>query len=136
MTKKEKYAVISDIVTAAEASGISIPEETTYTELKEFLSHEVELIETRTAAAQARSAKRKAEGDALREQVFEVIPTDEYVSVFDIQTALNDPNVTTPMITARLTQLINAEMVVKDTTTMPPATESGRSRKITVYKKA
>lgn len=119
ITKKDWYAQIRAVVEASD------------NEQKEgilgFIDHEVELLETKAAKAAERAASKKADGDELRNAVQAVL-TDELQTIDAITAQIEGEEITKAKVTARLTQLVKAEVAVKDMV----KTEDGR--KVTAYK--
>ncbi len=74
-------------------------------------------LEKKKEAAAARAAEKKAEGDALRARVEEAL-TDEFQTGCAILKAVatEGEELSQAMITARLTQLVNAGVAVKEQT--------------------
>ena len=79
----------------------------------EFIDKQLELIASKAEKARERAAKTKAEGDELREAVRAVL-TDEFQTIDDIVAQVAEEGVTKAKVTARLTQLVKAEMAEKD----------------------
>lgn len=132
ITKREKYGMISAILEAAENMGIEIDSETiTYEALNEFIANEVQLLDKKTEAAAARSAAKKAEGDALQTLVYDTLSDSDYMTIAEIVEAIGDPDVTSSMVTARLTKL--GEKVEKEQRSVP--TSDGKARKLSAYRK-
>lgn len=119
VTKKEWYAEIRKIVEAVEVENKE--------GALEFIDNQVKLLEAKAVKAQENAAKKKADGDALREAVYKVLTT-ELQTIDQITEQIDGEDVTKAKVTARLTQLVKAEMAVKDTV----KTEDGR--KVTAYK--
>lgn len=119
ITKKDWYAQIRAVVEASD------------NEQKEgilgFIDHEVELLEAKAAKAAERAASKKADGDELRNAVQAVL-TDELQTIDAITAQIEGEEITKAKVTARLTQLVKAEVAVKDMV----KTEDGR--KVTAYK--
>ena len=136
-TKKANYSAILQILEAAESTIALDMGEITYDSRREFIEHEVELLDNKAVAAQKRAAAKKVEGDALRERIYNVLSDTEPMTINDIVKALNDEDVSAQMVTARLTQLASPEVarVVKETVTVPAATEGGKSKKLSAYKR-
>jgi hypothetical protein len=138
ITKRTQLATLDAIVTAAEAEGIALSDEDiTYESLHEFIAKEVELLDNKAAAAAKRAAAKKVEGDELREKIYSVLSDTDFMTVQDIVKALNDEDISAPMVIARLTQLASPEVnrITKETVTVPPANEGGKSKKLTAYRK-
>lgn len=103
ITKKDNFAAITAILSAAEADGYVLPEGITFAGLNDFVDHEVELLEKKAESAAARAAKKKVEGDALREKVLAALSYDKDMTLAEIVASLGDPAISTQMVTARLT---------------------------------
>ena len=123
ITKKDFFAAIRTMVEGVETVG-SIPAD----KVLEFIDTQVAQIDAKAAKAKARAGEKKAEGDALRAEVAAHITT-EFQTADDI-TALVEgfEDITKAKVVARLTQLVNAGVVVKEQV----KTEDGR--KVMSYK--
>lgn len=136
-TKKANYAAIVAILNAAENNGLELDgTEITYDSLRDFVEHEIELLDNKAAAAAKRAAAKKVEGDALREKIYDVL-TDEPMTINEIVKALDDEDISAQMVTARLTQLASPEVnrVAKETVTVPASSEGGKSKKLSAYRR-
>lgn len=136
-TKKANYSAILAILNAAESNGLELDgTEITYDSLRDFVEHEVELLDNKAAAAAKRAAAKKVEGDALREKIYDVL-TDEPMTINEIVKALDDEDISAQMVTARLTQLASPEVnrVVKETVTVLASSEGGKSKKLSAYRR-
>lgn len=123
VTKKEWYAEIRKIVEAADAESKD--------GALEFIDNQVKLLEAKAAKAQENAAKKKADGDNLREAVYNVLTTElQTIDQITEQVVIEGEDITRNKVTARLTQLVKADMAVKDTV----KTDDGR--KVTAYKVA
>ena len=131
-TKRDTYTLIGEILGAAEENGFGLPEGYTFGDLKEFVAHEVELLDKKAESAAKRAADKRTAGDALREKVLGLL-TSENQTLAQVTAALGDPNVTPQMVTPRLKQLIDLGQAVKEQVTMA-GTDGGKSRKVTVYR--
>lgn len=123
VTKKEWYAEIRKIVEAADVENKD--------GALEFIDNQVKLLEAKAAKAQENAAKKKADGDNLREAVYNVLTTGlQTIDQITEQVVIEGEDITRNKVTARLTQLVKADMAVKDTV----KTDDGR--KVTAYKVA
>ena len=136
ITKKTYLATLTALVNDAENNGVELPEDVTYDGLREFVDHEVELLDKKAEAAAKRQAEKKIEGDALREKIASVL-TDEFQTINEIVNAIGDPSVTAAMVTPRLSQLakLDPPAAVKDQKSVA-GVDGGKSRKVSVYRKA
>lgn len=135
ITKKDYFSAIRTIVGDAENRGFTLPEGMTFDGMNEFVAHELDLLDSKAAAAAKRAAEKKAAGDELRQLVLDTLSTDEYMAIDDIVTAIGDPDVTKNKVTARLTQLANMNMVDKTQLTVESNVEGGKTRKVSAYKR-
>ena len=69
-------------------------------------------MDNKAAKAKERAAEKKAEGDALREAVAAVL-TDEYQTIAAIAAQVEGDDITPAKVTARLTQLVKADLAHK-----------------------
>ena len=134
ITKKNYLNICQDLASYAEEQGVGLPEGVTYEGVNEFLTHEIELLDNKAAAAAKRAADKKVEGDALREKVLGVL-TNENQPIADIVAALGDSNVTPQMITPRLKQLVDLGQAVRDQISIA-GVDGGKSRKVSAYRLA
>ena len=105
-----------------------------YAELTAFVAKEIENLDKKAEAAKVRAAKQKEKGDALREEIYGVLDTENFMSIPEIIKALDNADITSQKITPRLTQLIELKRVEKGEVTVPAATEGGKTRKIAGYR--
>lgn len=133
ITKKAMYATVLDILADAEGRGFALPEGMDFGALSDFVNHEIELLDKKAESAAKRAADKKIQGDALRDRIRDVL-TSDFKTIAEIVSALGDPDVSAQMVTARLTQLINLELVEKDSVSVPAITDSGKARKVTAYR--
>ena len=133
--KKAQFATVLDILAFAEDNNFVLPEGLDYGMLSDFVNHEIELLDKKAESAAKRAADKKVAGDALRERIYNVLSDTEFKTISEIVKDLSDPDVSPQMVTARLTQLIHLEQVEKDSVTVPAATDEGKSRKVTAYRK-
>ena len=82
-------------------------------ELLGFIDNELAILEKRKAAASERAAKKRAESDALTDKIYEVLG-DEPMTIDAILEAVADEDVTRNKVTARLSKLVKAEKVAKE----------------------
>ena len=121
VTKKDYFEEIKAIAEGAEVENKE--------ELIAFIDKQLETLANRAEKAKERAAKNKAAGDELRAAVYAVI-TDELQTADEITAQVEGEEITKAKVVARLTQLVNAESIVKDTV----KTEDGR--KLAAYKLA
>lgn len=82
-------------------------------ELLGFIDNELAILEKRKAAASERAAKKRAESDALTDKIYEALG-DEPMTIDAILEAVADEDVTRNKVTARLSKLVKAEKVAKE----------------------
>ena len=98
-TKREFYEMIKEIVAENET-------------LVAFCEKEIAAIDAKAEKAKERAAAKRAEGDALREAVQAVL-TSEFQTIDEITEKVEGEEVTKAKVTARLTQLVKAEIAEK-----------------------
>lgn len=109
LTKVDYFTLLKDVV-----DGVSLDAETAMN-VKDFLDKEIEQLEKRKVAAKDRAEKKKAESDALTDEIYALL-TDEPQTVEDLLAAFEDETVTRNKITSRLGKLVKAGLAEKDTT--------------------
>ena len=82
-------------------------------ELLGFIDNELAILEKRKAAASERAAKKRAESDALTDKIYEALG-DEPMTIDAILEVVADEDVTRNKVTARLSKLVKAEKVAKE----------------------
>ena len=119
MTKKMWFEEIRNIVEAADVEDKA--------GMLEFIDTQLAQLATRAEKAAERAAKKKADGDALRDAV-EAVLTDELQTADEITAQIDEEGISKAKVTARLTQLIKAGKATKD------IIKTEDSRKVTAYK--
>lgn len=109
ITKVEKLTMIRDIL--AGDGYTEVTEEAIM--LIDFVDEQIEQIQAKAEKAKQRAAEKRAEGDALRNTI-QSLMTNEWQSIDEIFNQIEDEEVTRSKITARLTQLIKAGVIEKD----------------------
>ena len=107
-TKVMYFTELKDMVMEAEEVTNELKDE-----LVDFIDKQIETIEKRKVAAAARAEKKKAEADALTDEIFALM-TEDFMTADEIVDMLDDETITRNKVTARLAKLINAEKVVKE----------------------
>ena len=105
ITKAEKLQMIKAIVEASESEDKVMLVETIDTILAQDAN--------KAAKAKERAAAKKAEGDELRAEV-QAILTEEFQSAQAITDAIGKEDVTKAKVIARLKQLVDTGVVVKE----------------------
>lgn len=106
MTKKDWFEVIKGIVEASDNENAA--------GAVEFIDKQMELLAAKAEKAKERAAKTKAEGDEMRAAVQAVL-TEELQTIDEITAQVEGEEITKAKVTARLTQLVKAGLVEKET---------------------
>lgn len=110
MEKKTKaiyFAELKDIVTAA------VEDEETKNSYLDFIDKQLEALNKRREAAVKRAEKKKAESDALTEEIYAILSEDKDTTVDEIVVTFNTEEITRNKVTARLGKLVKAGLVAK-----------------------
>lgn len=99
-----------------------------------FCEHEIELLDKKTAKAKERAAAKRAEGDELTEQIYNVLYDDEFMTIPEIVKALGDESVSAQRASYRLRTLV-AENRAKKTEVSIPGVDGGKASKKVAYRK-
>ena len=99
-------------------------------DLAKVIEHEIELLDAKSSKAKATAAKKKAEGDALRDAVQAVL-TDELQTIADITAKVEGEDVSTAKVQYRLNALVGAGIAVKEQVTVG---EGESRRKLMAYR--
>ena len=123
ITKKENFTKIVGILIDAGCE-----------DLAKVIEHEIELLDNKAAKAKATAAKKKTEGDALRDAVQAVL-TDEFQTIKEIteKVELEGFDGSQAKVQYRLNALVNAEIAVKEQVSVG---EGEAKRKLMAYKLA
>lgn len=106
MTKKEKFEAIGSVFATIDHECKD--------EILEFVQAEIEALDRKAVKAKETSAKKRAEGDALRDTI-EGMLGEEALTVGDILERLDDDTLTSAKVVARMTQLVKAGKATKET---------------------
>lgn len=99
-------------------------------DLAKVIEHEIELLDAKSSKAKATAAKKKAEGDALRDAVQAVL-TDEFQTIADITAKVEGEDVSVAKVQYRLNALVGAGIAVKEQVTVG---EGESRRKLMAYR--
>ena len=123
ITKRDNFV---DAVNVLETAG--------RTDLADVIRHEIELLDSKAAKAKAAAAKKKVDGDALRDAVQAVL-TDELQTIKEIteKVELEGFDGSQAKVQYRLNALVNAEIAVKEQVSVG---EGEAKRKLMAYKLA
>ena len=103
-----------------------------YLEVAEWAKRKLVQLDKKNAKARERAASKKAEGDELREAIFEAL-TDEFEPISVIAERIQGPDVTASKVAYRLNTLFKEHRAEKGEVTLEG--ESGK-RKVVAYKLA
>lgn len=104
MTKKEMFGLLLGLLETAEVAERE--------ELKNFVAHEIEMIENK--AEKAKTYKRKKPADVLKEQIYTKLDVLEFRTIHDIVSDFNDADITAAKVSARLTSLVKEGVAIKE----------------------
>lgn len=104
MTKKEMFGLLLGLLETAEVAERD--------ELKNFVAHEIEMIENK--AEKAKTYKRKKVADVLKEQIYTKLDVLEFRTIHDIVSDFNDADITAAKVSARLTSLVKEGLAIKE----------------------
>ena len=102
VTKRDNFVTI---VNTLEAAG--------YTDLANVIKHEIDLLDAKAAKAKDTAAKKKVEGDALRDAVQAVL-TDELQTIADITDQVEGEDITVGKVQFRLNALVGLGIATKE----------------------
>lgn len=92
--------------------GVDFGAEVTANDVLVYVDTTIAQLEAKTEKAKERAAKKRAEGDELRDKIKDLL-TDDYQTVADIVAQIDDPEITNAKVVARLTALCKAGTVEK-----------------------
>ena len=100
-------------------------------DLVDFCTNEIALLDKKAAKAKETAAKKKAESDELTDTIAALL-TDEYQTIADITAQIDDEDVTVHKTSYRLTQLAKSGVAVKSEVSIP-GTNGQKARKVVAY---
>jgi len=106
-----KKMVLEAIRKVAE-DGVDFGTEVTADDVLTYVDTTIAQLEAKTEKAKERAAKKRAEGDELRDKIKDLL-TDDYQTVADIVAQIDDPEITNAKVVARLTALCKADLAHK-----------------------
>ena len=104
MTKKEMFGLLLGLLETAEVAERD--------ELKNFVAHEIEMIENK--AEKAKTYKRKKTADILKEQIYTKLDALEFRTIHDIVSDFDNADITAAKVSARLTSLVKEGVAIKE----------------------
>ena len=104
MTKKEMFGLLLGLLETAEVAERD--------ELKNFVAHEIEMIENK--AEKAKTYKRKKAADVLKEQIYTKLDVLEFRTIHDIVSDFDNADITAAKVSARLTSLVKEGVAIKE----------------------
>ena len=104
MTKKEMFGLLLGLLETAEVAERD--------ELKNFVAHEIEMIENK--AEKAKTYKRKKTADVLKEQIYTKLDVFEFRTIHDIVSDFDNADITAAKVSARLTSLVKEGLAIKE----------------------
>lgn len=139
MTKFTKRANYEDLLTLiVDAFNANLITEEEDARLAEFLTHEIEQLDKRAASAKKYAKKNSKATDELADAIMYVLTGDNQTipEIVDAVKAVNAESAITPQkATYRLTKLVEAGAVIRETVSIKNEGEKG-SRRVNVYKLA
>ena len=118
ITKRDNFNAIIEVLTDAGRE-----------DLANVIKHEIELLDNKAAKAKATAAKKKTEGDALRDAVQAVL-TDELQTIADVTAKVEGDEITSAKVQFRLNALVGAGIARKEQVTVG---EGDSKRKLMAY---
>jgi hypothetical protein len=105
VTKRDNFVEIREVL---EKAG--------EVDLAAVMSHEIELLDKKAESNKVRAAKRKIEGDQLRDTISNIL-TDDLQTVDEIVEQIDNAEISKAKVVARLTQLVKIGEAEKEQVT-------------------
>lgn len=134
VSKREMFEAIKGLAESGALHMVDFNENITDEAVAEFCEHEIELLDKKTAKAKERAAAKRAEGDELTEQIYDVLSSDEFMTIPEIVKALGDEDVSAQKASYRLRTLV-AENRAEKTEVSVPDVDGGKASKKVAYRK-
>lgn len=113
---------------------IALATEKNDTAMVDWAQAKIDALNAKAEKARAKAAEKKADGDALRDAVLNVLG-DEAMTVADIVAALNDPDVTANKVVYRANALVDLGMAAKENVKVP-GVDGAKARTLVGFKRA
>ena len=113
---------------------IALATEKNDTAMVDWAQAKIDALNAKAEKARAKAAEKKADGDALRDAVLNVLD-DEAMTVADIVAALNDPDVSANKVVYRANALVDLGMAVKENVKVP-GVDGAKARTLVGFKRA
>ena len=134
ITKRDMYEAIKGLAESGALHMFDFNENISDEAVAEFCANEIELLDKKTAKAKERAAAKRAEGDELTEQIYDVLSSDEFMTIPEIVKALGDEDVSAQKASYRLRTLMSENRAEK-TEVSVPSVDGGKASKKVAYKK-
>ena len=136
ITKRDNYNSLITLLNDAIVAGTIETEEAS--RLNEFLKHEIDQLDKRAASAKKYAKKNSKATDELADAIMGILTADNQTipEIVDAVKAVDAESAITPQkATYRLTKLVEAGAVIRETVSIKNEGEKG-SRRVNVYKLA
>ena len=134
ITKREMFEAIKGLAESGALHMFDFNENISDEAVAEFCANEIDLLDKKTAKAKERAAAKRAEGDELTEQIYDVLSSDEFMTIPEIVKALDDEDVSAQKASYRLRTLVSENRAEK-TEVSVPGTDGGKASKKVAYRK-
>lgn len=134
VSKREMFEAIKGLAESGALHMVDFNENITDEAVAEFCANEIDLLDKKAAKAKERAAAKKAEGDELTEQIYNVLSNDEFMTIPEIVKALGDEDVSAQKASYRLRTLV-AENRAEKTEVSVPGADGGKASKKVAYRK-
>lgn len=137
ITSRNFYEALCTLATEGQLTFVNTEDEIveiTAEELKAWAEKNIAQLDKRNETARARTEKKKAEGDALTELVYEAL-TNEFATIADIAACVDtDEEVSIAKVQYRVAQLAKTGRAEKGSITIP-GSEGVKSRVLVAYRR-
>ena len=134
ITKREMFEAIKGIAESGALHMFDFNENISDEAVAEFCANEIALLDKKAEKAKERAATKRAEGDELTEQIYDVLSSDEFMTIPEIVKALGDEDVSAQKASYRLRTLMSENRAEKTEVSVPGA-DGGKASKKVAYRK-
>lgn len=134
VSKREMFEAIKGLAESGALHMVDFNENITDEAVAEFCANEIDLLDKKAAKAKERAAAKRAEGDELAEQIYDVLSSDEFMTIPEIVKALGDEDVSAQKASYRLRTLMSENRAEKTEVSVPGA-DGGKASKKVAYRK-
>lgn len=133
MTKKDYFETIKVLVDFVKDKDFEL-DGIDFDGVIEFCDKEIDALARKAEKAREAAAKKKEESDALLDEIYSLLSSEDFMTIVQVAGLVSDPEATVGKVQYRLGELVREGKAEKELITIP-ATETTKMRKVSGYRK-